>query len=63
MANPREKSPKVVTGRLKMLDSIIDKYHLSSDVDDLIDFGKRYLEDKSSEVRLAAVGLIATLSK
>ena len=46
-----------------MLDSIIDKYHLSSDVDDLIDFGKRYLEDKSSEVRLAAVGLIATLSK
>lgn len=46
-----------------MLDILIEKYHLSQDVDDLIDFGKRYLEDKNSEVRVAAVGLMASLSR
>ena len=63
MSNPKEKSPRVNTGKLRMLDRLIEKYHLSQDVDDLIDFGKRYLEDKNSEVRVAAVGLMASLSR
>ena len=63
MNNPRERVSRIVAGRLSMLERIIDKYHLSQEVDDLIDFGKRYLEDKSSEVRMAAVGLMAMLSR
>ena len=47
-----------------MLGRIVQRYHMGEEVvDDLIDFGKRYLEDKSSEVRVAAVGLMAELSR
>jgi hypothetical protein len=63
MSNPREKMPRIVTGKLNMLSRLIDKYKISEEVDDLIDFGKRYLEDKNSDVRTAAVNFIASLSK
>jgi len=46
-----------------MIAAIIEKYHVSIEVDDLIDFGKKYLEDRNSEVRSAAVNVIAKLSK
>ncbi len=55
--------PRIVTGKLNMLSRLIDKYKISEEVDDLIDFGKRYLEDKNSDVRTAAVNFIAALSK
>lgn len=58
MDNPREKMPKITAGRLRMLATIIEKYHISVEVDDMIDLGKRYLEDKNSEVRSAAVNLL-----
>ena len=63
MDNPKEKVAKIVAGKLNMLDRIIQKYHLGEEVDDLIDFGIRYLEDKNSQVRIAAVGLMARLSR
>lgn len=55
--------PRIVSGKLSMLSRLIEKYKLSSEVDDIIDFGKKYLEDKNSEVRTAAVNLMVTLSK
>jgi hypothetical protein len=46
-----------------MIASIIEKYHISIEVDDLIDFGKKYLENRNNEVRSAAINMIAKLSK
>lgn len=46
-----------------MMSRLIAKYKLSNEVDEIIDFGKRYLEDKNSEVRTAAVNLMVELSK
>ncbi len=46
-----------------MMAAIIEKYSISNEVDDLIDFGKKYVQDKNSEVRSAAVNLISKLSK
>ena len=43
MANPREKIAKITSARLNMIAAIIEKYHVSIEVDDLIDFGKKYL--------------------
>lgn len=63
MDNPHEKVTKITAGRLNMIAAIIEKYHVSIEVDDLIDFGKKYLEDRNSEVRSAAINVIAKLSK
>ena len=49
MYNLQEKVPRILSGKLNMLDRIIQKYSMNEEVvDDLIDFGKRYLQDKNS---------------
>lgn len=63
MSNSKEKVPRVLTGKLNMLSRLVNKYKFDEEVDDLIDFGKKYLEDKNSEVRTAAVNFMAALSK
>lgn len=46
-----------------MLARIVEKYSVSAEVDDLIDFGKKHVEDKNSDVRGGAVNLLAKLSR
>ena len=40
---PPDKNPKVIAGKLRMLARIVEKYSVSVEVDDLIDFGKKHV--------------------
>jgi len=45
------------------LSRIVFKFGADKAAEDLIDFGKSFLEDKSSDVRAAATNLMVQLSK
>lgn len=58
----RDKPPKILTGRLKMLDTIVGNYQLGKNYDNVINFAVKYADDKNSDVRNSAIALICTIS-
>jgi len=56
--NSKDKRPKIIVGRLNTLSRIVSKFAADRAIEDLIDFGKRYLEDKNSDVRIAATSFM-----
>jgi hypothetical protein len=59
----KEKTPKITIGRLNMLTRIINKFRMGKSENLVIDFCKRFLEDKNSDIRAAAVALMAKISQ
>lgn len=55
--------PKITIGRLNMLTRMVGKFKIGKSEDIVIEFCKRHLEDKSSDVRTAAVNLMAAISQ
>lgn len=43
MSNPKEKIPRILAGKLNMTTQLVKKYKFNEEVDDLIDFGIKYL--------------------
>lgn len=59
----KDKLPKITVGRLNMLNRIISKYTIGKSEKMILDFCKKFLEDKNSDIRSTAVNLMAKISK
>lgn len=58
----RDKPPKILTGRLKMIDTIVGNYQLGKNYEQVINFAVKYADDKNNDVRNSAISLICTIS-
>lgn len=58
----REKPPKILTGRLKMLNQLIGNFQMGKSYDTVIKYAIKYADDKNSDVRNTAIQLICTIS-
>ena len=56
MIGKREKPPKILTGRLKLLDMIAGNFLLGKNYEGVIKFAIKYADDKNGDVRNAAIG-------
>jgi len=58
----RDKAPKILVGRLKMLNKIVREYQLGKDYEDVIKYAVKYADDKNNDVRVASIALICSIS-
>lgn len=61
-AGKRDKAPKILVGRLKMLSKIVKEFQLGKNYEDVIKYAVKYADDKSNDVRTAAIALICTIA-
>lgn len=59
----RDKPPKILAGRLKMLETIVGNFQLSKNYEGVIKFAIKYADDKNNDVRNAAISLICVIAK
>lgn len=58
----RDKPPKILSGRLKMLNQLISDFQLGKNYENIIKYAIKYADDKNSDVRNTAIQLICTIS-
>lgn len=58
----RDKPPKILTGRLKILSQLVSNYQLGKNYEGVIKYAIKYADDKNSDVRNSAIQLICTVS-
>lgn len=58
----REKPPKILTARLRVISEIVANFQLGRHYDDVVAFAVRYADDKNSDVRNAAISLICSIA-
>lgn len=61
MIHKREKPPKIVAGKLKMIAKIVTEYQLGNNYEDVVNYVVRYLDDKNNDVRGAAMNAICAI--
>lgn len=62
MASKREKPPKIVSGRLKMICKIVSEYQLGKSYEDTVNYVVKFVDDKNNDVRAAAMSAIVAIS-
>lgn len=62
MIGKRDKAPKILVGRLKMLNRLVQEFQLGKDYEDVIKYAVKYADDKNSDVRTASITLITTIA-
>lgn len=58
----RDKAPKILVGRLKMLNRLVQEFQLGKDYEQVIKYAVKYADDKNSDVRTSSIILIATIA-
>jgi hypothetical protein len=61
-AGKREKPPKVLGGRLKMINKIVKEHQLGRDYEDIIKYAVKYADDKNNDVRTGAISVLASIA-
>ena len=62
MTYKREKPPKILTGRLKMISKIVAEYQLGKNYEDTIGYVVKYVDDKNNDVRSAAINALCVIA-
>ena len=62
MTYKREKPPKILTGKLKMIGKIVSEYQLGKNYEETITYVVKYVDDKNNDVRTAAINAIVAIS-
>lgn len=58
----RDKAPKILVGRLKMLNKIVRENQLGNEFENVIKYAVKYADDKNNDVRVAAIALICSIA-
>lgn len=59
----RDKPPKILAGRLKVLNKLVIDYQLGKDYEEVIKFAVKYADDKNNDVRTGAINLLCSISQ
>lgn len=58
----RDKPPKILAGRLKVLNKLVIDYQLGKDYQEVIRFAVKYADDKNNDVRTGAINLLCSIA-
>lgn len=63
MTYKREKPPKILGGKLKMICRLVTEFQLGRNYEDLLSYVVKYVDDKNTEVRTPAMNAIVAIAK